>query len=210
MAYLQSGLKTAHVGGAIGTGDGSVKNIHSYITNDTLAVVETASYFDSAAPYLNVGDTIIVTGDIDGTLWTQQYGVASISAANVVVVTGSANKTFTSQYVLSHTDLITVSATAAQARFVVPIAGTIDLVQSVINQALATGNATITFDINGTPVTTGVITILQAGSAEDDVDSASPTAANVVAVGDVITATVGGTNDAAGSLANLSVLISPT
>ena len=83
MAYLQSGLKTAHVGGAIGTGDGSVKNIHSYITNDTLAVVETASYFDSAAPYLNVGDTIIVTGDIDGTLWTQQYGVASISAATV-------------------------------------------------------------------------------------------------------------------------------
>ena len=210
MAFAATGFKTIAVGGAISTGEGSVKNVHSYVTNDTLATVEGANYFDSIGGKLNAGDTIIVTGDVDGTLWTQQYGVKSVSAANVVVVTGSANKTFTSQHVLSVTDLDIVSANVAQARLVAPIAGTIDLIQSVINKALTTGDVTITADIGGVAVTTGVITITQSGSAEDDVDSCAPTAANTVAVGDVITLTVGGTNDAAGSLANISLLISPT
>ena len=210
MAYDKDGLLNVATGGAISTGEDSVKSIHHYATNDTLAVVEAANYFDDAADFLSPGDIIIVSGDVDGTPWTQQYLVASISASDVVVVTGSANKTFTSQYVLSVTDLIMVSATAAQARLVVPIAGTIDLIQSVINQAFTTGDATITADIGGVAVTGGVITVTQSGSTEDDVDSAAPSAANTVAGGDVITLTVGGTNDAAGSLANISLLISPT
>lgn len=81
-------------------------------------------------------------------------------------------------------------------RVVAPIAGTIVAIRSVISGALATGDATLTAAIGGTAVTGGVITITQAGSAAGDVDAALPSAANTVAVGDVIGLTVGGTNTA--------------
>jgi len=77
-----------------------------------------------------------------------------------------------------------------------PVAGTLTKIHSAIDGALTTGNATLTAEIEGTPVTNGVVTITQAGSAAGDVDSATPSAANVVAVGDLITITPGGTNDA--------------
>ena len=82
-------------------------------------------------------------------------------------------------------------------RIVSPVAGTITSIRSVIDGALTTGNATLTAAIGATPVTNGVITITQAGSAAGDADSAAPSAANVVAAGDVISITPGGTNDAA-------------
>ena len=89
-----------------------------------------------------------------------------------------------------------VGANTAVYRVVAPIAGDITAIRSVLSDALTTGDATITAAINGTPVTGGVVTITQAASAAGDVDSAAPSAANTVAVGDVITFTVGGTNDA--------------
>lgn len=82
-------------------------------------------------------------------------------------------------------------------RIVSPVAGTITKIWSVIDGALTTGNATLTAAIGGVAVTNGVITVTQAGSAAGDIDSATPTAAHAVAVGDLITITPGGTNDAA-------------
>ncbi len=79
-------------------------------------------------------------------------------------------------------------------RVVSPVAGAITRIWSVTSAALATGNATLTAAIGGTPVTNGGITITQAGSAAGDVDSATPTAANAVTAGAVISLTVGGTN----------------
>lgn len=73
---------------------------------------------------------------------------------------------------------------------------TIAWISTAITDALTTGNATLTAAINGTPVTTGVVTIAQAASAAGDVDGVQPTAANVIATGQVLTLTVGGTNDA--------------
>lgn len=85
--------------------------------------------------------------------------------------------------------------TAAEVvRLVSPVGGTISKIWSVIDAALATGNATLTASIGGTPVTNGVVTITQAGSAAGDVDSATPTAANVITAGAAIVLTVGGTN----------------
>ncbi|MDQ2084700.1 hypothetical protein RA307_31350 [Xanthobacteraceae bacterium Astr-EGSB] len=73
-------------------------------------------------------------------------------------------------------------------------AGRIVKIWSVTEGVLTTGDATLTAKINGVAVTDGVVTITQAGSAAGDKDSATPSAANVVAVGDDLSLTVGGTN----------------
>jgi hypothetical protein len=75
-----------------------------------------------------------------------------------------------------------------------PFAGRVTKIWSITEGVLTTGDATLTAKINGTAITGGVLTITQSGSAAGDVDSATPTAANVVAEGDKLSATVGGTN----------------
>lgn len=81
-------------------------------------------------------------------------------------------------------------------RFVSPVAGTITKLYSVLNGALATGDATLTPSIGGVDVTDGALTIAQADSAAGDVDSAVPSAANAVTAGQAVALTVGGTNTA--------------
>lgn len=73
---------------------------------------------------------------------------------------------------------------------------TIKHIRSALSGALTTGDATITASIDGTPVTDGVVTIAQDGSAAGDVDVATPSAANVISEGETLELTVGGTNDA--------------
>jgi hypothetical protein len=73
-------------------------------------------------------------------------------------------------------------------------AGRVVKIWSVIEGVLTTGDATLTGKIDGVAITTGVITITQAGSAAGDKDSCAPTAANVVAVGGELSLTVGGSN----------------
>jgi hypothetical protein len=91
-------------------------------------------------------------------------------------------------------------------RVVSPVAGRIRKVYSVIDGVLTTGDATLTGKIGAAAITGGVITITQSGSAAGDVDSCTPSAANTVAEGDVISFTVGGTN-ATATVAKLSILI---
>lgn len=117
---------------------------------------------------------------------------------------GGANKV-----ILPCQDVSLVGADAEVKRLVAPVAGTIAKIQSVISGALTVGNATLTAAINGTPVTTGAITVTQAGSAAGDVDTVTPTAANTVAVGDVITITAGGTNTAS-ETAQVMITITPS
>jgi hypothetical protein len=81
-------------------------------------------------------------------------------------------------------------------------AGRVVKIWSVTEGVLTTGDATLTCKINGAAITTGVLTITQAGSAAGDIDTAVPTAANVVAVGDELSALVGG-NNATATVANL-------
>jgi len=87
-------------------------------------------------------------------------------------------------------------ASALVVRAVAPVAGRITKIRSVLEGALATGDASITAAIGATDVTGGVLTLTQAGSAAGDVDEADPSAANVVVAGDVISLTVAGTNTA--------------
>lgn len=73
-------------------------------------------------------------------------------------------------------------------------AGRVVKIWSVTEGVLTTGDATLTGKINGNAITNGVVTISLAGTVAGDKDSVVPTAANVVAVGDELSLTVGGTN----------------
>lgn len=99
------------------------------------------------------------------------------------------------------TDVIAVhiaSLAAAGPHYTVAgIAGTITKIYTIIDAELATGNAVLTTSINGTPIDDGAVTITQTGSAAGDLDESTPTANNVIAVGDKISIAKTGTNDAA-------------
>lgn len=75
-------------------------------------------------------------------------------------------------------------STAGSAFAPIPYAGTITSILTIIDGAIATDDADLTTEINGVAVTGGLVTVANSGSAAGDVDSATPTAANTVAVGD--------------------------
>lgn len=71
-------------------------------------------------------------------------------------------------------------------------AGKITSIKSIIDSAILTADATATFSINGVAVTNGVVTLVTAASAAGDIATATPTAANTVAIGDKISFVVTG------------------
>ena len=71
-------------------------------------------------------------------------------------------------------------STAGSTFVAVPDGGRIIKIMSVLGGAITGGNAAITFEIGGTAVTGGAITVANSGSAAGTVDSAEPTAANRV------------------------------
>ena len=73
-----------------------------------------------------------------------------------------------------------------------PHAGTITKIWTVTDGAVSTADITITAAIGATPVTDGVVTIATAGSGAGDIDSATPSAANVLTAGQAINFTVTG------------------
>jgi hypothetical protein len=79
-----------------------------------------------------------------------------------------------------------ISTASSTAYIVAPIAGDISLIQTAIDGTTATADAILTGNIAGTPITGGAITVAN-GSVAGDIDSATPTAANTVAAGDLIT-----------------------
>jgi hypothetical protein len=88
------------------------------------------------------------------------------------------------------------------------VAGTISKIYSVLKgAALASGDATLTGKINGSAITTGVVTITQAGSAIGDLDNCTPSAQNVVAAGQEIQFLVGGSNTDTTAYAVITVVV---
>lgn len=98
-------------------------------------------------------------------------------------------------------------STASTAYLPSPVAGNITKIQTIINGAIATADAVITGKIATTAITGGVVTIATASSAAGDVDSASPSAANTVAVGDNINFT---TNGASTNTVKATILVEIT
>jgi len=88
-------------------------------------------------------------------------------------------------------DIDDISAEAVYY-LVSPYAGTISKIWTVADSAVLTADATITAAIGATGVTGGVVTIATAGAAAGDIDSATPSAANVVTAGQAVNFTVTG------------------
>ena len=89
-------------------------------------------------------------------------------------------------------------SSAASSWTISPVSGTITKIWTVLEGAITVGDAAITFELAGTPITDGGITIANAASAAGDIDSATPSAANTVTVGQAIEIiTDGGSTDAA-------------
>ena len=72
-------------------------------------------------------------------------------------------------------------STASSTFVPVPDGGKVIKIITALQGAIGTANAAITFEIGGTAITGGGITVTQSGSAAGDVDTATPTAANEVA-----------------------------
>lgn len=156
---------------------------------------------DTSGVWVRVGmDRLITTG----LLAANNLSDVAAAATARTNLGGGANK-----IALVLGDVSTKGSDAAVLRVVSPVAGTVDKIYSVLNAALATGDATLTGKIGASAITNGVITITQAGSAPGDVDSASPSAAKTLAIGDVLSITGGGSSSATGT-ATVSVLITPT
>jgi len=79
------------------------------------------------------------------------------------------------------TSTIADISTASSTFVPVPDGGKIIKIITALQGAIGTANAAITFEIGGTAVTGGAITVTQSGSAAGDIDTAEPTAANDVA-----------------------------
>jgi hypothetical protein len=84
------------------------------------------------------------------------------------------------------TTKVTDISTAGSTFVAVPDGGKVVKILTSIKNAITTADAAITFEIGGTAITGGAITVTQSGSAAGDVDSSVPTAANRVEEGEAI------------------------
>jgi len=84
------------------------------------------------------------------------------------------------------TSKITDISSAGSTFVPVPDGGRIIKIFTSIKNAITTADAALSFEIGGTAVTGGDITVTQSGSAAGDVDTAEPTAENSVNEGQAI------------------------
>jgi len=84
------------------------------------------------------------------------------------------------------TSTIADISTASSTFVPVPDGGKVIKIFTALQGAIGTANGGITFEIGGTAITGGGITVTQSGSAAGDIDTAEPTAANEVAEGGTI------------------------
>jgi len=126
-AFLKSGLN------CISKEFNATQSLWGYTTNDLQSDVVGASYFDSVADQLAVGDIILATCDLDGTALVSILLVSAISGADVVTV-----KPVIEQ--ISLTALTSAAGTAA--------AGTVDVTSSFDQAKLNNNFATLVTRIN--------------------------------------------------------------
>lgn len=205
---LPRGFVTNGTKGAV-SGSGAALQSHDYVSNDTKAQIETAGYFNPVKALLKVGDTLTVTGDLDGVPWHSSYVVASVPTNGDVTLTEHSSVVQNVTHEITMNKISSKASDAEVFRFVPNFNGRISKIRTVLNNVLATADATVQAKINGTNVTNGLVTIANAGSAAGDVDEADPTAANTFTAGQVITLTVGGGSTATGTF-NASLTLIPS
>lgn len=146
------------------------------------------------------------TGKVSVAVGTWPLQVGLLAANNLSDVGSAATARATlgaNKFSLAEAKISSKAADAEVFRFVIPRACTIVKAYTVLNAALATADATVQLQLNGSNIgstTTGLITITNAASAAGDVDSCTPLTTNILfAAGDVVTAVVAGGSTATGT-----------
>ena len=103
-------------------------------------------------------------------------------------------------------DMTDVSA-ASTVYLPSPVVGTISKITSILGGAITGADSIVTGKIGSTAITNGAFTVAYSGSAAGDVDSATPTALNTVAVGSNINFTTDGVSS---TTARLTILVEIT
>lgn len=172
---------------------GKSPQVFNYRTTDTLATLVANNYFLPIATQLEVGDVIEVqhVADLNGS-------PVSITGANKVRIAAKVPGfilAVSEDGVVVLTAKIDDVSTASFAEITANVAGTIGGITAVLGGAIATANDTIAITIGGVAVTNGNITVTQAGSGPGSVFNSTPTAANVLAVGNALRAATNGASD---------------
>lgn len=180
---------TTHAVGSVGT----PSIIFSGDTNTGLYWIG-ADSFGLAAN--GVVQCTITTGGINGVIGATTAAAGSfttLSASSTFTLGGTA-VTATATEINEVVQCLDIADGSADSTYYVvcPHAGAIGRIWTVIDDVVSTADITITANIGATPVTDGVVTIATAGSAAGDVDSATPSAANVVTAGQAINFVVAG------------------
>lgn len=177
--------------------------IAAYIVIDTAVTVADASITFEIATVATTGGVITVAqsgsaaGDVfTATAFTGNNTVAAGQAIEIITDGGSTDASKgTVILVIDGTDSTPLKyiqaeiadiSSAASSWAVSPIAGTVTNIWTVIDGAIITVDAGITFEIGGTAITDSAITIAFSGSAAGVIDSSTPTALNTVTAGGAI------------------------
>lgn len=114
-------------------------------------------------------------------------GASTASVGQVYVSDGAGSGTWDMNYPLTALVVEIADITDVADFYVVaPFACAIEKMYSVISGAIGGADKTFTLSIDGTPVTSGVITVEYSGSAAGDVDSCTPSANNTASAGEAI------------------------
>jgi hypothetical protein len=163
---------------------GDAPSLYSYKTTDSLATCQASGYFNDIKSVLSIGDSIKVEV-VDAVAST-----AAVTDAGELIVKSNASSVVDTYDAISNDIVLNVDmtdiSTAASVWVVAPVASSIKKIYSVINGAITSADAAITTEIGGTAVTGGAITIANSGSAAGDVDSATPSALNVLTAGQAL------------------------
>jgi hypothetical protein len=120
-------------------------------------------------------------------------GVATAASGKVYVSDGAASGSWS--YQVDYITVVIDDISTGQSDWVVsPYGGNIIKIYSVIDGAIGTGDANLSFEIGGVAITDGNIIITQSGSAAGDVDSSTPSALNTISSGQAIECITDGTS----------------
>lgn len=125
----------------------------------------------------------LFAGAVDNT--TTAFSNLRVESTSATAGTATIKHTLGGGNVAVTTTLTDIS-TASSAFVAAPVAGTVTSIRTVLGGAITGADAAITTEINGVAITGGALTVANAGSAAGDRDSATPSAANTVAVGDAL------------------------
>lgn len=124
-------------------------------------------------------------------------GAATALAGKQLTSNGAGDVTWSFQPQALTLDIDSMD-TVTDYYLVVPYAGTISKIYSVIDTAIATADKILTASIGGVAITNGALTVAFTGSAAGDVDSCTPSALNTVTAGQAVKiAASGGSTGAA-------------